>query len=253
MQNTEHPINIVTRKANGAFAADRLFGSFAGGGGDVTPSTAGGAADCVVRYKCGDNESASCQVFDGSDSLMVTTGGSGSKGDRIASDAAHKAVVATGTAKVLGVAEHDFTSGIALTIRPYAAPHVAAEGVIPGAAAETHNDTGRRRSPGVFATWANPTGLGRYAQAILNPSVVSTGAATIDIGSAADAVTSSDNLFDAHNCAASIAVNTTSGVGTNGKPWALVPIGGSITVAEASGDVDGFVGVLTILYFPVPV
>jgi len=252
MQNTEHPINVVTRKANGAFAADRLFGSFAGGAGDVTPSTAGGEADCIVRYKCGDNESASCQVFDGSDLLMVTAGGSGSAGDEIASDSAHKAVVAAGTAKVLGVAEHDFTSGIALSFRPYAAPHIAAEGILPGMAADVITITGAGVSTGVFAHWDNETGLALWAQAILNPSVVSTGASTIDIGSAADAVTSSDNLFDGHNGAASITVNTTSGVGTNGKLWALVPVGGSITVAEASGDVDGFVGTLTVLYFPVP-
>jgi len=251
MRNTEHPVTTGTRRAKGGLESHRRLGSSGGAGEDVAPSTAGGAANCVVRYAVADNLAASCQLFGGSDLLMVTAGGSITKGDRIASDSAHKAVVATGKAKVLGIAEHDATSGQTLSFTPYPVPQSSAAGAAMGAAALTI--TGAADSTGVFAAWSNDTGVALWAMAVLNPSAASTGAATLDIGTAADATTASDNLFDGFDAnAASASVNYPSGTGTNAKSWNLVPIGGAITVQEKTGDIAAFAGVLSILYFPVP-
>lgn len=246
--NIGHPINIVTRKANGAgFTVARLFGKLQSGF-DVAPCGAGEQAHCVVPDIVADNKPATCEMFDGTDLLIVTAGGSVTAGDEIASDAAGKAVTAAGSAKVLGVAEDTVTTGQPLSFRPLVTGKSKE-------AVEMRKDsitiTGAAGSAGVFASWANDSGVDVYATGILNPSVVSTGAATIDIGATTvSATTVSDTGIDGYDATASIAVDTAFGTGTNGKLWNLVPAGKWITVAEASGDVNGFVGVLTIIYFP---
>lgn len=104
---------------------------------------------------------------------------------------------------------------------------------------------GTSSSSGVFASLANPFGanaiiLGR----VLNATTQSTGAATVDIGVAADATTSSDTLMDGQSVATAGALQAN---GTNGLPYRAWSTTQFVNVAEASGDVDGLVGTLYLL------
>lgn len=84
-----------------------------------------------------------------------------------------------------------------------------------------------------------------YVRAELTTVVVrtkSTAACTLDIGTAANGTTSSDNLIDGVSVAASNTIyNNINDGGTNGKTRQIVNPGGYWTVSVASGDANGLV------------
>jgi hypothetical protein len=83
-------------------------------------------------------------------------------------------------------------------------------------------------------------------QATLRITTASTGASTMDIGVAADAVTSNDGLFDGMSGAATGLFTNTEDPGTNGEQTIVWGSTQYITVAEASGDVAGIIGSLYV-------
>lgn len=105
--------------------------------------------------------------------------------------------------------------------------------------------TGAAASSGVFASLANFSGenlliVGRC----INITTQSTGASTLDLGVAANATTTSDTLIDGGSGAA---VGVVSAAGTNGaeyRTWSTTQV---VTLAEATGDVDGLVATVVLL------
>jgi hypothetical protein len=102
---------------------------------------------------------------------------------------------------------------------------------------------------GGVVSQANPEGVDLIiTRAILRTTAPSTGAATLDIGVAANGTTSSDTLLDgiAVNGAAKIADNIND-AGTNGKAR-LVWGASEFVTATASATTAGMVGKLYIEY-----
>ncbi len=99
---------------------------------------------------------------------------------------------------------------------------------------------------GDVASIANPEGVSLIiTRAVLNITTGSTGASTLDVGVAANATTSADNLIDGQSGATAGAF---AEVGTNGKramKWGATEY---VTVSEASGNVDGIAGELLLQY-----
>lgn len=93
---------------------------------------------------------------------------------------------------------------------------------------------------GVFGSMANPFGYPvRIVQALWEITTASTGASTVDIGVAADAVTSNDGLLDGQSGATITVI--AGGAGTNGRAsmtWGTTEF---VNIAEASGDVAGII------------
>lgn len=109
-------------------------------------------------------------------------------------------------------------------------------------------DTGD--AAGDLAAIQNPTSTACVIlEAFVNLTTAASAAATVDIGVAADATTSSDTLLDG------IDVNTATGVfsigvngGSNGKqgqPWGATQY---VTASEKTGNTAGLEGTLTVLY-----
>lgn len=109
---------------------------------------------------------------------------------------------------------------------------------------------GTSASSGVFVSLLNPYGVDvLITRAIVNITTQSTGASTTDIGTAATAI-SNDGLLDGQSGAAVALLDNTVNGGTNGKASRLWPAGHYLTVAEASGDVDGLVADIYIHSVP---
>lgn len=106
--------------------------------------------------------------------------------------------------------------------------------------------TGGASDTGVFEALQNNTGKDLFIVAIgLQIVTQSTGASTLDIGyTATSATTSSDTLIDGLSGATAGYFGSS---GTNGKPVSRWLSGKWLTVAEASGDVDGLVAKLHII------
>ncbi len=116
----------------------------------------------------------------------------------------------------------------------YAGPQLVKLGTVTGGAA----------SSGVFGSFANPLGYALLiTKLIIVVTTVSTGAATIDAGIAADATTSNDGMIDGASVATgAVILDNQKNAGTNGRgaqTWSTTQF---LNVAEASGDVDAFVG-----------
>jgi hypothetical protein len=116
----------------------------------------------------------------------------------------------------------------------------------PVQAVRTPTATYTAGSTGVIQYLENPHG---QELLILNSCFVattqSTGAATLDIGVAANATTSSDTMIDGMSAATAGVLQTR---GTNGnycRRWGATEV---ITINEASGDVAGLVGYLVVEY-----
>ena len=104
---------------------------------------------------------------------------------------------------------------------------------------------------GGVAAWANPeAGAIAIIRCLIDVTTVSTGAATIDIGTTAvSATTTSDNLLDG------LDVNAATGLfdnllspGTNGKALQRLAAGKWVTASMASGACAGLAGSLYVLY-----
>lgn len=99
---------------------------------------------------------------------------------------------------------------------------------------------------GVFASMANPWGYSvRIIQALWEITTPSTGASTVDIGVAVDAVTSNDGLLDGQSGATATVI--ASGAGTNGRASQTWGASEFVNIAEASGDITDIVGTLRLL------
>lgn len=100
---------------------------------------------------------------------------------------------------------------------------------------------------GVVAV-ANPEGVPLIiTRAVLYIPTASTGAATVDLGVAADATTSADNLIDGVSVAATGAKDNISDAGTNGKARQIWGVSQYVT-GTASATLAGMVGYLYIEY-----
>lgn len=101
---------------------------------------------------------------------------------------------------------------------------------------------------GGVAAIANPEGIDLIiTRAVLYIPTPSTGAATVDVGVAANATTSADNLIDGVSVAAAGAKDNISDAGTNGKAsqvWGAT----QYVTGTASATLAGMVGYLYIEY-----
>lgn len=85
-------------------------------------------------------------------------------------------------------------------------------------------------------------------RAVLHVKTASTGACTLDIGIAADATTSSDNLMDGLSTAG-VPVGIYDNIenqGSNGRSSVYWPSGSYLTASVASGDANGLVADLYV-------
>jgi len=109
-------------------------------------------------------------------------------------------------------------------------------------------------NPTVVASLKNPWGIDVViTRCLVNVTTIATAAATVDIGVAADAVTSNDGLLDGLDVHGGTGVfdnlNDTDN-GTNGKLMKLWPAGTYLNVGKAGGNVTGLVGKVLIQAVP---
>lgn len=101
---------------------------------------------------------------------------------------------------------------------------------------------------GGAAAIANPEGVDLIiTRAVLYIPTASAGAATVDVGVAANGTTSADNLIDGVSVAATGAKDNISDAGTNGKARQVWGASQYVT-ATASATLAGMVGYLYIEY-----
>jgi len=106
--------------------------------------------------------------------------------------------------------------------------------------------TGTASSASVFAAIANPHGQPLLiTNRFLVATTPSSGASTLDIGVAANATTLSDTLIDGVSGATAGVLQAAGSNDALGRTWGATQF---VTVAEASGDVNGLVGTLVIEY-----
>jgi len=103
---------------------------------------------------------------------------------------------------------------------------------------------------GDMLAWKNPTGgniiVTHFA---IDVTTVSSGAATIDAGVAANGTTSSDTLVDGASIQTTARViDNVKDAGTNGTSAQKMTSTQYITCSEASGDTTGFAGAAYITY-----
>ncbi len=99
----------------------------------------------------------------------------------------------------------------------------------------------------VGGSLANPFGYDVIiTNAVLRVTTQSTGASTMDIGVAADAVTSNDLLMDGVAGTAAGTFDNVKSAGTNGRSGVVWGSTQFVNVAEATGDVAGLVGTLYV-------
>lgn len=104
---------------------------------------------------------------------------------------------------------------------------------------------------GQVLAWANPEGQSILVLGLfLDITTASSGACTLDIGVAADAVTSNDSLIDGASAAAAGVLNSASNAGTNGRMSRKVTSSQYVTFSVASGDANGLVADAYIEYIP---
>lgn len=95
---------------------------------------------------------------------------------------------------------------------------------------------------GVFA-WANPAGASIIVtNVVVNVTTASSGACTLDVGIAADAVTSNDTFIDGVSVAATGAKDVIKDAGTNGVACQQVTSSQYITASKATGATSGLAG-----------
>lgn len=101
---------------------------------------------------------------------------------------------------------------------------------------------------GAVASIANPFGFDVFiVRSVLDVTTVSTGAATLDIGVAANGTTSNDTLIDGKDVnAATGTFDNITDKGTNGKATKKWSTSQYVT-ATASATVAGLVGTLTLV------
>ena len=104
---------------------------------------------------------------------------------------------------------------------------------------------------GEIGAVANPEGRALLVLGVaIAKTTVSTVAANVDVGIAADANTSSDNLIDGAAIGTSGTLCTGANAGTNGKVGVVWGATQYLTVT-GSADSSGFVGDMTIVYVPI--
>lgn len=102
---------------------------------------------------------------------------------------------------------------------------------------------------GDVASVLNPEGVALIiTRAILDITTGSSGASTLDVGVAANATTSADNLIDGRSGATAGAYDNIEDGGTNGLACRVWGATEYVTVSEASGDVTGIAGELILQY-----
>lgn len=107
---------------------------------------------------------------------------------------------------------------------------------------------------GGIGAWQNPEAVSIVIDKLeVVPSVMATGACTMDAGTTAtSATTSSDNLIDGFDINTSFVVeDNITGKGTNGKSRQVLAPGKWITFSRASGASAGFVGAAYVHYHKV--
>ena len=101
---------------------------------------------------------------------------------------------------------------------------------------------------GLFS-WANPAPLELLVtSAILHVTTASTGACTVDMGVAATATTSSDDLIDGVSVATTGQFNNVDNKGTNGFSVRDLDAGQFVTGSVASGSAAGIAGYALIRF-----
>lgn len=103
---------------------------------------------------------------------------------------------------------------------------------------------------GAVLAWLNPTGASiLVTRVVFDVTTAATGAATIDVGVAANATTSNDTIMDGLDVNAAIGTfDNIENQGTNGKSVVKVTSTQYVTASRASGAVAGMVGFAYITY-----
>lgn len=125
--------------------------------------------------------------------------------------------------------------GFAEIIGDLRARLLVAPTVVSGALAAVDTTAG-----GVF-TWQNLTGHNCMVEAAINITTASTGAGTMDVGSATT-VASNDGLLDGVSTTPAALVTSGKDPGTNGKAQRLVKKNEYVTATMISGAMAGLVG-----------
>lgn len=104
-----------------------------------------------------------------------------------------------------------------------------------------------------FGSVLNPWGVDVWVfpTSFFEITTESTGASTVDIGTNASATTKGDNVIDGASGAAAINLTGSKNAGTNGGGVIKWAAGTYLNIAEASGAVEGLVGVMHVIWSPV--
>lgn len=108
------------------------------------------------------------------------------------------------------------------------------------------------KTSGIIGSILNPFGKAAIIhQATIDVTTPSSGASTMDLGVAADAVTGADNLIDGASGASAAALNSVKNAGSNGtsvRKWGATQY---VNLNVASGDVNGIaLTVYLLVSFP---
>ena len=151
------------------------------------------------------------------------------------------------------IAQSDVVSEV---VKHFAGPAVSGVSYLPIKVAKVALAAEASPTAGGVFSWQNPESVSVLTGVILDVTTSATGAATADVGKAANATSSSDTLLDGVDVgtAAGTFSSTDSGdSGTNGKAFqTLDPKDGTndYMTGTASADSSGVVGNAYIVYIP---
>ena len=149
------------------------------------------------------------------------------------------------------IAQADVVSEV---VKHLAGPAVSAVTYLPVKVAKLTLAAEASPANGGMFSWQNPESVAVLATVILDVTTQATGAASADVGSAANATTSADTLLDGIDIgSAAIVGNAFDDEGTNGKGWRRVDANGGANdyiTGTASADSSGLVGSAYVIYVP---
>ena len=149
------------------------------------------------------------------------------------------------------IAQADVVSEV---VKHMAGPAVSAVTYLPAKVAKIALAAEASPANGGLFSWQNPESVAVFATVILDVTTQATGAATADVGRAANATTSADTLLDGIDVgAAAIVGNGFDNKGTNGKGWQRLDAkdgANDYVTGTASADSSGLVGSAYVIYVP---
>ena len=151
------------------------------------------------------------------------------------------------------IAQSDVVSEV---VKHFAGPAVSGVSYLPAKVAKVALAAEASPAAGGMFSWQNPESVPVLAAVIVDVTTAVTGAATADVGKAANATSSADTLLDGADIgtAAGTFSSTDSGdSGTNGKAFQTLDVKdgtNDYVTGTASADSSGRVGNAYIVYIP---